>query len=661
MNVVQDFPIVLIGLFGIDFGIRYISSYLKSKGYPAYIILFNQLRYPVEFLNNDFFTGPILKHQICPKEDLQLLISLLKQLQPKLVGISVTSTTMRAAQRITSEIKKHLDAIVVWGGIHAIIAPDECIQYADIVCIGEGEFPMWELAEKLREKHSLTGIKNLWIKTDKGIEKNELRPLIEDLDSLPFPDFIEDGNKFLIDSSRIVENPHIMSCYSKNMYPIMTSRGCMFSCAFCCNSVIRESYKNKGSYLRRRSVKNVIEELGLAIRNQPISSIHFWDDVFTYDKDWIGEFSNRYLAEIGKVFSCYAHPNYTDKEVIIKLARSGLNSIWLGIQSASESLNRNVFARNQSNQDILDFAVTMKKLRITSRYDLISDNPYETEQDQDNNVDLLLNLPRPYRIVIYSLCYFPQTPLTKKALNEGLITMQDLEQNSSKALNNFYMFLPLSKNKRQLFWNCIKAMAVNQHFSKAIVLLCKRIGFFKKYPHLLVFLVYTYLQLFKAIGEKKPIISDTPILFSGRDLEKHFTFGKSKFLFVKEKLIFLFFPLNNIGSRKRFSLRITSKLKMDLPLQLSVIIVPLSANRTANRTVWGKIKFGIKANCQNVIYLDLVYPNLYFSSDGQKKNIKLFKKAKFEAGDGRLYVMMLMAHFPNTIGYKRVGSTLCNI
>jgi anaerobic magnesium-protoporphyrin IX monomethyl ester cyclase len=664
----KSLSIVLISLFGYDFGIRYISSFLKEQGYQTYIIQFNQLKWSVEFLDNDYFTVPLLEHKICSWEDLTLLLDLLKQLNPKVVGISLTSVTMKTAQIITLEIKKHLETIVVWGGIHAIIAPEECIQYADIVCIGEGEIPMEELVEKISKNEPLTGIKNLWINNNGNIEKNELRPLIDDLDSLPFADFIEEDNKFLIDSGKIVKGPSIVSGYEQYTYPIISSRGCMFACSFCCNSILKEKYKGKGLYLRRRSVIKVIEELKLAIRKKNIFSIRFWDDVFTYDKDWIEAFCSRYLLEIGKAFTCYAHPKYTDRKILTELANKGLVVIVVGLQSGSETINRDVFARTQSNQDILEFTKIFKRLYITPRYDMISENPYETAQEQNNSIEFILKLPRPYMMQFYSLCYFPKTPLTKRALDDKVIDIQDLEQYSSKALNNFFMFLPLSKTKEQLFWNCIKAMAVNERFPKGLVQFCKSSRFLSRYPRLIFFLSRCYLYLFKHIRHKKSRSRATwaiPALTHKISFNSYFVLGNTQALFHKPKISFSFFPLNNTNTSKRFCLNIAHKFRNSLFISFLIEVILLTETRMSNKTVWC-IKLEIENCYQKNIYLDLKYPELYFSFDGKRRRPKLLRKSNFETGDKRLYILQVKYR---TLGksihrgspYYLAGRVLCNI
>jgi len=661
----ENIPIALIALFNVDFGIRYISSFLRKKGFSTHIFLFNQIRYKIEFLNNDYFTPTTFKHNICLEKDLSILIGALTKLRPKLIGISVTSVTMMIAQRLTSEIKKYLDTIVVWGGVHAIIAPEECIQYADIVCIGEGEFPMWELAEGIREGQQLTGIKNLWIRSNRGIEKNELRPLIEDLDSLPFADFIEKENKFLIDNGRLVEEPPIISAYDKNTYPIMTSRGCMFNCSFCCNSVIRESYNGKGSYLRRRSVNNVIEELKIAIENRPINSIRFWDDIFIYDNNWIGEFCDRYLAEVGKTFICYVHPRLANKEMLIKLVRSGLTNVFLGIQSGSENTNKIIFSRPQSNQEILDYAKLMHELKIMSSYDFILNNPYETDLDNDATVELLLRLPRPYRVQFFSLSYFPKTVLTKKALDDEVIVTKELEQYSSKSLNNFFMFLPLSKNKNQLFWNCIIAMSANKHFSKGLVRFCKSKWFFRKYPKMLIFLARNYLHLFKILIQRRMLIQIIPDFWNKVARDKRLIYGDAKFLFQKESIYSSFFPSNSKQGRKTFCLRITNELEGDLFIILFIEIRPLFADRCTKVAKW-RTKLKLKPLSQSDVVLELTFPNLYYSLNGTREQLKMTKKGRSKLEKDKIYIIKAKSAFSKKsfsikLNYSNLGQVLCKI
>lgn len=649
----DDIRIVFISLFNLDFGVRYISSFLKKEGYPAYIISFNKQRHPLEILGNDYFTPHLIKHDICSSKNLALLIPLLRKLKARIVGISVSSVTMQTAKYISKEIKKHLDVILVWGGIHAIISPQQCLEYSDVVCTGEGEHAMLELAEKLRHDQPINGIKNLWIKNKDGIQKNEMRSLINNLDELSFPDFVDRDNKFLIDNGQIIEDPLIASGFYKGVYPIMTSRGCLYSCAYCCNSVLRQRYKGCGSYFRRRSVGDVIGELKTVMENKTFYQIRFWDDIFTCDTEWVLQFCDRYIKEIGKRFSCYCHPKHTEGRILKELKRIGLSSVTIGLQSGSEEVAKNIFLRTQSNRDILRFDNSLRQLGIAVVYDIISDNPYESDQDQNKNVELLLELTAHHHINLHSLCWFPDTPLTKRALSDKIISSKDLEHHTSKALNNFYMFLPLSRNKRDFFWNCIKAMAVNRHFPKFLVRFCKKSRFFRKHPKILFFLGRHYLLFFTKFGiklkgkkiiiEKKiSIKTSDSIAYYNRDYPGHILVNEDPGSLVsKVEIEYSFFPVGSIKKTKIFCLKIRQRFRKNQFLNLRVSINPFDKelNSSSNISVW-EIGFHTGDKYKTDVYFNLSYPELTYSINNCPYKANLIKAQPFLL-NSRIYVIVL--------------------
>ena len=107
-----------------------------------------------------------------------------------LIGFSVISDTYGWACQIAGELIKRIDIPVIFGGIHPTSVPDIVIKedFVDYVCAGEGEEAMVELCDALQQGKDTTSIRNVWTKRNGRIIKNPLRPLISDLDSLPFPD-----------------------------------------------------------------------------------------------------------------------------------------------------------------------------------------------------------------------------------------------------------------------------------------------------------------------------------------------------------------------------------------------------------------------------------------------------------------------------------------
>lgn len=615
----KDFKILLISFFGLDFGIYAVDAFMQSQGYFSHIVKFNQLKMPLEFLLNDYFTMPLLKHEIFPENDLENFISLLTDIKPDLIGMSVSSVCYRTAIWLTQNIRKQKDTTIVWGGIHAIVAPEDCIKYADVVCCGEGEYPFYEIAENLRNAKPLSGIKNTWICVNNKVEKNPMRALIENLDDLPYNDRVTKQNRYFIDNGKVIDNFTINAGYALRAYPVMTSRGCIYSCSFCSNSIIKEKYSGLGKYLRRRSVKHVIGELKYAVKYLSIDGIRFWDDIFTYDEKWIDEFCESYPYEIGKPFICYGHPKHTKPRVLEKLYKSGLSLLFIGIQTGSEEINRKLFGREQLNNQILNFSKCAHDLKITISYDLIVDNPYESEQDNWHTSELLLSLPRPYKVLFYSLCFFPKTPLTIAALDASIIRKEDQEQFTSKAINNFFLFTQKSKNSYQMFWNCIKCMSINPYFPKKAVRFIRGRLFFKKRPYLLFLLCRMWLLIFKLTLWKRrpqwllPVIKDSY-------LADQIIHPRNKRLYKKDICRYTFFPVKTNDTYNSFFLctnRIVGvRHKKNVIEGFEVDIIRVNEIDQSKISIWRLRKNIVLTECQSVRF-NLKFPELYCNVYGE--------------------------------------------
>jgi len=633
----NDLGIALISFYDLSFGIRQISSVLKQKGYRPRIYFFQKKRFSSEFLDGNYFRRHVYFGPLCIEKDISLLIGALREQKPVIVLISVSSVTMQLARTITRKIKEKIDTFVIWGGVHAIIAPDECIQYADAVCVGEGEYAILEAVQRFSEGKTIDSIRNLWIRRDNSIQKNDMRPLIEDLDSLPFPDFIDRDNKILIDSGRSISDPPIVTSSRGFVYPIMTSRGCPYNCSFCCSGIFRERFYGLGTYLRRRSVKHVIAELRIAVQKRSFDAISFWDDVFTHDPNWIDEFCLLYRQEIAKPFICYAHPNTIQKETIRKLRSTGLVSLVMGIQSGNEKIAGKLFARVQQNRQIVEFSRFAQELGIIMHYDMIADNPYDTAKSQKSTVELLLQLPQPYRIQFYSLCWFPETQLTQKALADKIISEKDLEQNSAKALSNFEMFIPLSPSKEHYFWNCIKHMAVRRDMSKNFVQACMRSRFFRKYPKVL----FDSLRLFIFIRNYYQYVREK------HSIPAYQGVWWKKFMRDVEYAVFV----KNLSEVKQeFIVRIVKGLKYKNDFTIYVVLRVWKAgeigyrsdsvkSRTQIRPViqmWETIIPSGQINTSN-IKITLMYPTLHCSTSEETINSRSFYKQEPLSLDSGLY------------------------
>ncbi|MBP7087937.1 MAG: B12-binding domain-containing radical SAM protein [Candidatus Omnitrophica bacterium] len=466
--------IALITFYDLDsFAIHTLHSVLKAADFNVHSIFFKSL-------NINSTADPPTDSEIAA------LIKLLKKIDPVTVGISFRSTFFKLASQITNKIRENLDTLVIWGGIHPTIRPNQCLELADMVCVGEGEGAMLDLATKLLKKEEVDNIPNLWIKKGDRVIKNDLRLLIQDLDSLPFPDFLPD-NKYFIQDSHILP---LASPIQRTDYSIMTSRGCPFSCTYCYNNIAKKINKDKGKYVRRRSVENVMEELAQAKENfKNLLYISFLDDLFTFDIDWIRRFHQRYKKEIDLPFYCHIHPRFSDEEMIALLKDAGCAGMTMGIQTGSEESRHNFFERYETNEQIVKSAQNLGKYRINCTYDLIMDNPFETDKHKRETFELLLQLPRPFKLCIHSLTHFPETKLTNLLLDKGIISESDVEDQKQKSYTRWTPALDLERNKEDLFWDNLYYLNQKKYVPRKFLTRLSNVSFFKQHPKPLTFLL----------------------------------------------------------------------------------------------------------------------------------------------------------------------------
>ena len=646
----EDFPVLLISFFGLDFGAVSLGAYLEERGYRPHTVEFNHLKIPLEYMNNDYFSAPVIQHDPFPERDLELLLELVDRVGPRLVGLSVSSVSFQTAKWVTRRLREQCDAPIIWGGVHAIIAPDECIQEADMVCAGEGEEALLELCEAVRRGQAPADIPNLWFQRDTGVDRNPLRPLIAHLDSLPWPRRTDGDRRLFIDEGRVVRGPIINAGYMTNAYPVMTSRGCMFACSFCCNAVIGRRYRGIGRYLRRRSVDHVLAELRHAVRHSAISSVRFWDDVFTYDEEWIEEFCRRYPREVGRSFICYAHPRRTSQRVLELLSGAGLTMVYVGIQSGSADTNADHFNRRQTNEEIRSFARRARALGITPNYDVIVDNAFEGDADDHATSELLLSLQRPYKVLLFSLCFFPCTPLTEQAVSRGIIQEQQTEQHTAKALNNFFLVLDRSPGPRHLFWSCIKAMAANPDFPPAMVRAARQSEQFRRRPDLLLGLARAWARLRKVKGKQRQRGWLLPAVTEGSHLDDYIIWTGNQRLYSKGELRRTLHP---DGVSSSGATRVLLRLGAEQEVRadgLQVEAVRFNERDLQRRSVWRSPR-PVRMRGPTELLFELDYPHLKLQDgDGQRllEEVHLAHCPDPEA-DPRLFVLWLKVLHRGTV------------
>lgn len=453
MNMV----VVLIALYRYqNFPIRIMHSLLENiDGIKPYTIFFKDYE-------TNLFNYPT-------KQEKELFVKQIIDLAPKLVGISVLSPYVPIAKRLTKLIKENTSALVIWGGVHPTISPETTVNEADMICVGEGEGAITDLVTHLRDENTYLHIENLWIKDGYHIIKNPMRPLIQDLDSLPFPSY-GSNSFYFINSNGITKNDPTLS---DNYLWIQASRGCPYVCSYCVNSLLRPLFKDLGKYTRRRSVKNIIREIkeNLSFPGNRKDYVFFIDEDFGNEESWLSEFELSYKKEIGLPFYVEYNPKTIDSKMLTKIVRAGLDTINFGIQSGSDYIRNYIFHRPGKNNEIINLANKIANYGVKIKYDLIIDNPFDTEESLRDTIGVLLKLPKPLSFNLFSLQYFPGYPLTKKAIKNGHIQQKESSvDNLIVRVTKKWAYVPklFPYTKKQMFQNIIWLIVWN-HTKDGIV------------------------------------------------------------------------------------------------------------------------------------------------------------------------------------------------
>lgn len=383
--------IVLVGYEDEEnLGIRSIAAFLAGKGISVTILP-------------------------CQRKKKEEILAFIKNEDPKIVGFSLIFQRMffsfaslmayLRANGITAHftVGGHFPTIEYEGVLIRIPELDSVIRH-------EGEETMGELFENLDRPDRWDRIPGLVFRQGKTIHASDPRPLIKDLDTLPFP----------------VRNETFESIHGLGVSSLLASRGCFFNCSFC--SIHRFYHDAPGPKRRTRSPANVADEME-QLYSQGIRIFNFKDDdLGTKTRDqrvWIeafvGELSKRsFMDDI--LWRISSRIDEIDRDLFESMKEVGLQTVYLGIESGSEQ-GLKTANKHYNVKDIYRAVETLDELGIDYEYGFMLFDPYSTFRTVTENIAMLEYLGRNGRPVIRFTKMFPYvgTSIEKRLIDEGRI------------------------------------------------------------------------------------------------------------------------------------------------------------------------------------------------------------------------------------------------
>ena len=365
-----------------------------------------------------------LYHILFPPEKDEF-ISKVRDFAPDLIAVAVRTSNFPYIRKFMGWCSEAVDVPLLAGGYHATIAPDETIACdgVDYVCLGEGEGATVDLANAVESGENTEKIANLWVKQKSGeIIKNAVRPMIEDLDQLPHPDY-ELFDYELLEYSLI------------KTVPAIVSRGCPYFCTFCCNHHFRSLYPNSKKYVRFRSPEVAIAYLKKGLIAYPKAQyISFFDDILPLKRKWFKEFVALYKKEIGLPFACNAFASGITDEIAKILSDAGCYRIHFGVESGNFDMRKDVLRRRMTNEQIIRGFDNCHKYGIaTLAYNMVG-LPFENRKKALDTIKLNARL-RPNKVLAAIFYPFPHTEAHEMSVSAGFIGEKDVDYGSSVLLD----------------------------------------------------------------------------------------------------------------------------------------------------------------------------------------------------------------------------------
>ena len=356
------------------------------------------------------------------KFDKQSFIRRVKKAKPTIIGFTCLTPTIINGHKFAKLVKENFPYIVtVTGGHHPSAWPKRTLgdfPNFDIVVISEGEETLLELCKAVEKGKKPKGILGTAYRVNTEIKMEPRRPLIRDLDSLPFPA----RELFNLDVTRKGHISRGMSNRLKNT-EIYTSRGCPVGCIFCANQV------TMNSFTRFRSPENVLAEVKECMEKYHFDHFAIADDTFTLNPKRAAEIC-RGLQKLGvKSWHCEGTRVSAVSLKLLKLmAKTGCQKIVFGVESGSPRVLKLIGKKISVSQVKKAFKWARQAgIKYVEGNYIIGSHPSETREDIEKTIDLIKKT-NPDLISASVIVPYPGTKLYDLMKEKDYIFSEDWEK-----------------------------------------------------------------------------------------------------------------------------------------------------------------------------------------------------------------------------------------
>jgi radical SAM superfamily enzyme YgiQ (UPF0313 family) len=400
-------------------GIEALSAWVRQAGHEPTLV------YEARPFSSGTGTDSALLARLLdpsPEETAERIIAT----RPDVVAFTSYSVTHRWSIQVARAVKRRGSAApIVFGGPHVSAAPERSIREwsIDAIVEGEGEGALVDLIECAEAgRFGRTDVPNCTFKGDGAPIRNPVRPLLADLDAVPWAD-----KQGFYDAVPAFEHE----------FYVVSRRGCPFRCSFCEYSTFPRQYPGEKP-VRRRSIEHLIAELASWKARGRIRKIFFWDAIFTLDSKWMAAFAASYAREIGIPFECYTHPQTMTRDMARWLAEAGCIMVRVGVQSVNSDTLAAVDRKGDRGK-VVQTLQFLAEFDVPYSVDHIIGLPGEGAADQLDALRFYTEM-QPKRIVTHWMTYFPGTTALDHARERGILDDAAIDRILDGDVGPGYMF-----------------------------------------------------------------------------------------------------------------------------------------------------------------------------------------------------------------------------
>ncbi len=298
--------------------------------------------------------------------------------EPDIVGIYATTGQETWALEHVRQWRKALPHLkVVMGGPHPSFDIEVLREedFLDASIKAEAEETVLDLVDAWSAGRSIEDIPNVAYLSSSGPVQNPIRPAIQDLDSLPFPD-VDPFYKY----------PFLRA---KRVMQVHASRGCQNSCTYCSVGLMKKEWvSGRGDkFNRTKSVDYLCEEMNDILARYPgFRMVNFGDAALNMERGWLDEVATKWPQRVGLPFACNININFLNEADIINLKRSGCVSVQFGLESGNEDVRLRVYKKGYTDKIVHEIPALLRKHKISFRTNNIMGSPAETLEDMYQTV-----------------------------------------------------------------------------------------------------------------------------------------------------------------------------------------------------------------------------------------------------------------------------------